>query len=312
MERASGYNRTVAEPRKTGHLLTERVNPRTEKLDELQTLGIVESIIAEDGTIVSAIEKEKENIARAVELITERLGRGGRLVFIGAGTSGRLGVIEAAECPPTFGTDPDMILGIIAGGRKAVWRSAEGAEDSSKEAQKELAWVGLKKKDVLVGIAASGTTPFVESALNHAKKKGSGSILVTCNPVETNVPDVVISLLVGPEVITGSTRMKAGTATKMVLNMLTTASMVKLGKTYGNLMVDVRPGSAKLRDRAKRLVMQIAGVGEERAMELLGKSKWDVKSAIVMEVKNTDYKNARKLLKEHGGFLRSVIGQARK
>jgi len=302
----------VAESRKTGHLLTERVNPRTEKLDELPTLGIVESIIAEDGSIVSAIEKEKANIARAVDLITERLGRKGRLVFIGAGTSGRLGVIEAAECPPTFGTDPDMILGIIAGGRKAVWRSTEGAEDSSEEARKALKRIDLKKKDVVVGIAASGTTPFVESALDYALKKGSGRILVTCNPVETDVPDVVISLLVGPEVITGSTRMKAGTATKMALNMLTTASMVKLGKTYGNLMVDVRPGSAKLRDRARRLVMQIAGVGEERAAELLDYSKWDVKTAIVMEIKNTDYKNARKLLKEHGGFLRSVIGREAK
>jgi len=170
------------------------------------------------------------------------LGRGGRLVFIGAGTSGRLGVIEAAECPPTFGTDPDMILGIIAGGRKAVWKSAEGAEDSSEEARKKLERINLKKKDVLVGIAASGGTPFVEGALDYARKKGSGRILVTCNPVETTVPDVVISVLVGPEVITGSTRMKAGTATKMVLNMLTTASMVRLGKTYGNLMVDVRPG----------------------------------------------------------------------
>jgi N-acetylmuramic acid 6-phosphate etherase len=302
----------VAESRKTGHLLTERVNPRTENLDELPALGIVESIISEDGTIVSAIEKEKENIARAVELITERLGRGGRLVFIGAGTSGRLGVIETAECPPTFGTDPDMILGIIAGGRKAVWRSAEGAEDSSEEARRKLERINLKKKDVLVGIAASGATPFVEGALACALKKGSGRVLVTCNTVETTVPDVVISLLVGPEVITGSTRMKAGTATKMVLNMLTTASMVKLGKTYGNLMVDVKPGSAKLRDRAKRLVMQITGVGEERAIELLHGSKWDVKAAIVMEIKNTDHKKARKLLKEHGGFLRSVIGQARK
>lgn len=308
----AGYNRTVAESRKTGHLLTERVNPRTEKLDELPALGIVESIISEDGTIVSAIEKEKENIARAVELITERLGRGGRLVFIGAGTSGRLGVIEAAECPPTFGTDPDMILGIIAGGRKAVWKSAEGAEDSSEEARKKLERINLRKKDVLVGIAASGGTPFVEGGLDYARKKGSGRILVTCNPVETTVPDVVISVLVGPEVITGSTRMKAGTATKMVLNMLTTASMVRLGKTYGNLMVDVRPGSAKLRDRAKRLVMLITGVGEERAEELLHGSKWDVKAAIVMEIKNTDYRKASKLLKEHGGFLRSVIGQARK
>ncbi len=312
MSEAAGYNRTVAESRKTGHLLTERVNPRTEKLDELQALGIVESILSEDSTIVSAIEKEKGNIARAVDLITERLGRKGRLVFIGAGTSGRLGVIEAAECPPTFGTDPDMILGIIAGGRKAVWRSTEGAEDSSEEARKALKRIDLKKKDVVVGIAASGTTPFVESALDYALKKGSGRILVTCNPVETDVPDVVISLLVGPEVITGSTRMKAGTATKMALNMLTTASMVKLGKTYGNLMVDVRPGSAKLRDRARRLVMQIAGVGEERAAELLDHSKWDVKAAIVMEIKNTDYKNARKLLKEHGGFLRSVIGREAK
>ncbi|KAB2823153.1 MAG: N-acetylmuramic acid 6-phosphate etherase, partial [Candidatus Dadabacteria bacterium] len=259
----------MAKSRKTGHLLTEKINPRTSHLDQCSTEEIVRLILAEDGMIPGAVGKEKRRIAEAVELIVERMGRGGRLIFIGAGTSGRLGVMEAAECPPTFGTDPSLIRAIIAGGRKAVWKSVEGAEDSAKEARKELRKINLGENDVLVGIAASATTPFVESALTYAQKKGSGKILVTCNRVDTGIPDVVISILAGPEAIVGSTRMKAGTATKMVLNMLTTAAMVKLGKTYGNLMVDVLPRSAKLRDRAVRIVTEIAGVDEKEAGRLL-------------------------------------------
>lgn len=297
----------MTKPGGTGHLLTEQINPRTSGLDESSTLGIIELISGEDRAIPEAIEKEKENIARAADLVIGGLGRGGRLIFIGAGTSGRLGVIEAAECPPTFGTDPSMIRAIIAGGRKAVWRSVEGAEDSAEEAWKSLKKIGLKKRDVLVGIAASARTPFVKSALSYARKAGSGTVLVTCNPVKSPNADVTITLLVGPEALTGSTRMKAGTATKMVLNMLTTTAMVKLGKTYGNLMVDVKPGSAKLKDRATRLVMHLAGVDDKRAVELLEKAKWNVKAAVVMEKKGLAYKEARELLKRHKGFLRRAL-----
>lgn len=297
----------VTKSRKTGHLLTEKINPRTARLDECSPDEIVGLILAEDGTIAGAVKKEKAHIAAAVELIVERMGRGGRLIFIGAGTSGRLGVMEAAECPPTFGTDPSLIRAIIAGGRKAVWKSVEGAEDSAEEAKEELKKTGLNEADVLVGIAASATTPFVESALSYAQKKGSGRVLVTCNTSDTRVPDIVISLLVGPEAIVGSTRMKAGTATKMVLNMLTTGAMVRLGKTYGNLMVDVLPRSAKLRDRAKRIVMEIAGVDEKKAAGLLKKSGWDVKTSVVMAKMGLSYKKAKALLLKNKGFLRKAL-----
>ncbi|HET7290668.1 MAG TPA: N-acetylmuramic acid 6-phosphate etherase [Thermodesulfobacteriota bacterium] len=297
----------MTKSRKTGHLLTEKINPRTAHLDQCSTDEIVRLILAEDGMIPGAVQKEKRRIAEAVELIVERMVRGGRLIFIGAGTSGRLGVMEAAECPPTFGTDPSLIRAIIAGGRKAFWRSVEGAEDSAKEARKELRKINLGENDVLVGIAASATTPFVESALSYAQKKGSGKILVTCNRADTGIPDVVVSILAGPEAIVGSTRMKAGTATKMVLNMLTTATMVKLGKTYGNLMVDVLPRSAKLRDRAVRIVTEIAVVDEREAGRLLRKSGWDVKASVVMAKKGIGYKKAKDLLFKNNGFLRKAL-----
>jgi len=297
----------VTESRKTGHLLTEKINPRTAHLDECSPLEVVELILQEDSAIIEAIEKEKHNIAEAAELVVDKLNNGGRLFFIGAGTSGRLGVIEAAECPPTFGTDPGLIQGFIAGGREAVRQSIEGAEDSRTEAEQYLAGAELTKDDVVVGIAASATTPFVESGLLFAKKTGSGSVLVTCNPVDSPIADVTIELLVGPEVVVGSTRMKAGTVTKMVLNMITTASMVRLGKTYGNLMVDVQPKSAKLRDRAKRIVMHITGVNEEEAVQLLEKSGWGVKVAIVMEIKGLSLEDSKELLERHSGFLREAL-----
>lgn len=298
----------VTKSRSTGHLLTEKINPRTACLDECSAGEIVGLILAEDSSIAGAVKKEKARIAAAVELIVERMSRGGRLIFIGAGTSGRLGVMEAAECPPTFGTDPSLIRAIIAGGRKAVWKSVEGAEDSAREPRAELKKIGLDENDVLVGIAASATTPYVESALSYAQKKGSGRILVTCNTADTPVPDIIISLLVGPEAIVGSTRMKAGTATKMVLNMLTTGAMVKLGKTYGNLMVDVLPRSSKLRDRAKRIVTEIAGVDELEAGRLLKRSGWDVKTSVVMAKKGLSYKKAKDLLLKNNGFLRRALG----
>lgn len=297
----------MTESRKTGHLLTEKINPRTVHLDKCSPLEVVELILEEDRAIVQAIEKEKHNIAKAVELVVGRLKIGGRLFFIGAGTSGRLGVIEAAECPPTFGTDPELIQGFIAGGREAIWQSIEGAEDSTTEAQEFLQDANLCKEDVVVGIAASASTPFVEGGLQYADQTGSGTVLVTCNTVESKIANVTIELLVGPEVVVGSTRMKAGTVTKMVLNMMTTASMVQLGKTYGNLMVDVQPKSAKLRDRAKRIVMHIAEVSEEKANELLQESDWDVKASIVMEKNKLSLEDAKELLEKHNGFLREAL-----
>ena len=291
----------VTESRKTGHLLTEKINPRTVDLDKCSPLEVVELILQEDKGIVEVIEKEKHNISKAVELVVAKLKAGGRLLFLGAGTSGRLGVIEAAECPPTFGSDPELIQAFIAGGREAVWESVEGAEDSRTESEEIFSNANLTKNDVVVGIAASASTPFVESGLQFANKAGSGSILITCNTVESKIADVTIELLVGPEVVVGSTRMKAGTVTKMVLNMITTASMVQLGKTYGNLMVDVQAKSAKLRDRAKRIVIHITDVDEEAASELLEMSGWDVKAAIVMQKKGTNLKDSKELLEKQSG-----------
>ncbi len=287
--------------------LTESVNPRTIHIDQRSPLEIIGLMLDEDRYITEAIEKEKKRISHAVELIVQRFSKGGRLIFIGAGTSGRLGVIEAAECPPTFGTDPSLVLGLIAGGSEALHQSVEGAEDSRDEAKERLIEIALNEKDILVGIAASSTTPFVQSALYYAGEIGSARIFITCNPVKVNIADVTISLLVGPEVIVGSTRMKAGTATKTVLNMLTTASMVKLGKTYGNLMVDVQPKSAKLRDRAKRIVTFISKVDMEKAEELLLQSDWNVKAAVLMAIKGMSCKEAKWLLVKHDGVLRKAL-----
>ncbi|MCZ6865415.1 MAG: N-acetylmuramic acid 6-phosphate etherase [Candidatus Dadabacteria bacterium] len=297
----------MTESRKTGHLLTEKINPRTLHLDKCSPLEVVELILQEDRAIVEAVHKQKDSIAKAIELVVGRLKLGGRLFFIGAGTSGRLGVIEAAECPPTFGTDPSLIQAFIAGGRDAIWQSIEGAEDSRTEAQGFLTEAGLSKDDTVIGIAASASTPFVEGGLQYAKNLGSGSVLVTCNPVNSSIAEVTIELLVGPEVVVGSTRMKAGTVTKMVLNMITTASMVQLGKTYGNLMVDVQPKSAKLRDRAKRIVVHIAEVSKEKAEELLEQSGWNVKASIVMEKKGLGLKDSKELLEKSNGFLREAL-----
>ena len=294
--------------RRTDDLITEGINPRTKDIDKNSTIKIIEVISKEDKKIAEAVSKERKNLARAVDLIVNHLGKGGRLIFVGAGTSGRLGVMEAAECPPTFGTDPGLIQGVIAGGKKALWRSIEGAEDSKSEAQSNLARLKLDGKDVIVGIAASVNTPFVEGALVYATKKGCGRILITCNPVsDSNLADICICPIVGPEVIVGSTRMKAGTATKMVLNMLTTASMIKLGKTYKNLMVDVQPRSDKLRERAARIVMHVLAIDRNKAYSLLKRSKWNVRLAIVMGSKTIGYTQAKEILSKHKGFLREAL-----
>jgi len=298
----------VKKHRKTEHLVTEKINPRTIDIDRYSSLKIIELISGEDKKVAEAVSRERKNIARAVDLIVDGISKGGRLIFAGAGTSGRLGVLEAAECPPTFGTDPEMILGIIAGGRGALWASVEGAEDKRRGSWAELDKLNLNKVDTVVGISASATTPFVEGALIHARLKGCGRILISCHPVEdTSVADVFICPVVGPEVIMGSTRMKAGTATKMVLNMLTTTSMIRLGKTYGNLMVDVQPTSEKLKNRARRIVMQILGINRQKADNLLSKSKWNVKVAVIMGSKGLSFNEAKKRLVNCNGFLREAL-----
>lgn len=293
--------------RKTGHLLTEKINPRTANIDELNTTEIVELINNEDLILSKAVSDQTENIVRAVELVFNTLNNDGRIFFVGAGTSGRLGVLEAAECPPTFGTDPEMIQAIIAGGKDAVWNSIEGAEDSVIDSITELDKRSFNEKDTVVGIAASSTTPFVFSALEYANKIGASSVFITCNRVKNSLPDVLIELFVGPEVIVGSTRLKSATATKMVLNILTTASMVKLGKTYGNLMVDVQPKSSKLKDRALRIVGTVCEIQMDEAFKLLTEANWNVKIAIVMNKKNLNYSEAANLLEKSDGFLKKAL-----
>ena len=293
--------------RETGDLLTEKINPNTIDIDSKTTDQIVDTIISEDKLISSAITAQNANISLAVDLICDSLKGGGRLFFTGAGTSGRLGVIEAAECPPTFGTDPEMIQAIIAGGSEAITRSIEGAEDSTEDSVIELKKRGLTASDIVVGIAASSSTPFVQSSMEYSKKTGAKTVLITCNPAINTLPDITISLLTGPEVIVGSTRLKAGTATKMVLNILTTASMIRLGKTYGNLMVDVQPKSSKLRDRAIRIVIELCGIDSDKARETLEISNWNVKASVVMIKKNMDLDDALKLLEESDGFLKKAL-----
>ncbi len=297
----------MSKRREISHPITEGINPRTRHLDRCSTLEIIQSISEEDEKVARAVARQKRDIAKVVDLIVGRLLGGGRLFLVGAGTSGRLGVMEAAECPPTFGTKPGLIQGIIAGGNKALRGSIEGAEDSPREAEEALSKQGLGKKDVVIGIAASGATPFVLRALTYAKKRGSLRVLITCNPINSRLADITIPLIVGPEVVSGSTRMKAGTATKMVLNMLTTASMIRLGKTYGNLMVEVQPKSKKLKNRAIRIVMQVLGVDDKKANELLKKSRWDVKASLLMGVKNITYQEAKQRLTKCGGFLREAL-----
>ncbi|MFN8652738.1 MAG: N-acetylmuramic acid 6-phosphate etherase [Gemmatimonadales bacterium] len=247
--------------------LTERRNPRTVDIDRASALEIVDLIGAEDAGIPAAVARARAEIARGVELIEAAFRQGGRLFYVGAGTSGRLGVLDASECPPTFGSDPTMVQGIIAGGYKAMFRSVEGAEDDVNAGIAEMDGSQVTNLDVVVGIAASGSTPFVRAALGRAQTLGARTMLVSCAEPPAllrETCDVCITVLVGPEVVTGSTRMKAGTATKLVLNTLTTGAMIRLGKTYGNLMVDLRAWNAKLTDRSERILMETAGVTRPR------------------------------------------------
>lgn len=292
-----------------GDLPTEESNPKSKKIDLMSTRDILKLINDEDKKVAVVVEQELESIARAVDLIVDRLSRGGRLIYVGAGTSGRLGMLDASECPPTYGTDPSMVQAIIAGGPDAAWTAVEGAEDDASFGAADVALSNVGPQDVVVGISASGRTPYVIGALQEARRRGATTVAVVCaraSPI-AELADVAIQPVTGPEVITGSTRMKAGTAQKMVLNMLTTASMVRLGKVYGNLMVDVRPGNEKLVDRATRIIMAATGVDRAEASRLLVASRRNAKIAIVMHEAGVDKENASRLLAASGGHVRKAI-----
>ncbi len=291
-------------------MITEQSNPNSEQIDTLPTLEIVQIINREDQTVAKAVEAVLPQIAQAVEAITSRIEQGGRLIYIGAGTSGRLAVLDAAECVPTYSVPPDLVQAVMAGGERALIHSVEGAEDDRALARHDLAAIPLTSKDTLVGIAASGTTPYVLEAIAYARELGAVTVGISCNSPAPllDAADIAIGVVPGPEVIAGSTRMKAGTAQKLVLNMLSTATMIKLGKVYGNLMVDVSVSNDKLLRRAKGLITKITGVEADRATELLTQANNEVKTAIVMGRKQVDAPHARELLAQANGHLRRVIG----
>ena len=288
------------------HLVTEQPNVTSAAIDTLSTIEIVQLMNAEDHKVAVAVENESATIAKAVDAIASRITKGGRLVYLGAGTSGRLGVLDASECPPTFNTSPEMVIGIIAGGVKALTSAIEGAEDDSESAIVDLQARNFSKLDVLVGIATSGRTPYVIGGLRYAQSIGAYAIGLTCNPDSelNDCSDIVIAPVVGPEVISGSTRLKAGTATKMVLNILTTATMVLLGKTYGNWMVDLRATNVKLKARSVRIVAAITGLTEQQAAEQLARCNGEVKTAIVASKRSLEAAEARALLVRSAGKLR--------
>ena len=267
------------------HLATEAVNPRSRNIDMLTPDEIVEMMVLDNRSVLAAVQREKTRIARGAELVADAVLTGGRLIFVGAGTSGRLGVLEAAELPPTFGIDPGTAHAIMAGGAEAVHRAKEGVEDDYAEGERVMRGLRPARKDVVTGISASGITPFVRGAVAIARAANARIIGITCDARSEliNLADVAIVLAVGPEVIAGSTRLKAGTATKIVLNMLTTAAMVRAGKTYGNLMVDVKSNSDKLRDRARRIIASVTGLEHDAADALLQRAQWNVKAAILMQ-----------------------------
>jgi N-acetylmuramic acid 6-phosphate etherase len=290
-------------------MLTESQNTRTANIDQLSTLDMLTRINDEDAKVAAVVRDALPPIAQAVDGIAERMGRGGRLIYTGAGTSGRLGVLDAVECVPTYSTEPWQVVGLIAGGYGAIMQSVEGAEDDAEQGRTDLLALNLSADDAVVGIAASGRTPYVLGGLAYAREIGALTVGISCNvpaPV-LDAAQIAIGLPVGAEVITGSTRMKAGTAQKLVLNMLSTATMVTLGKVYGNLMVDVRPTNVKLVDRARRIIMQIGQVEYDEAGRLLDASVGEVKTAIVMARRGVSADEARALLAAAGGRLRPVI-----
>ncbi|PQO25799.1 N-acetylmuramic acid 6-phosphate etherase [Blastopirellula marina] len=291
------------------HLTTEASNPASEDLDELSTLDLVNLINNQDAGVAIAVGQQSVQIAAAIDAISARLRRSGRLIYIGAGTSGRLGVLDAAECPPTFSSDPGQVIGLIAGGPSALQNAVEGAEDNPDFGAKDLQDIGLSSKDVVVGIATSGRTPYVIGGLDYARKIEAYAIGLTCNEVSElhSHCDMVIAPVVGPEIISGSTRMKAGTATKMVLNMLSTGAMIRQGKTFGNLMVDLKATNTKLNERARRIVKAATKLSDEDVSSLLHECNGEVKTAIVVHHTGESPDRARVLLSEANGHLRQAI-----
>ena len=292
--------------------LTEQRNPRSRQIDRMTSLEIVELMNAEDRTVPEAVGREAGAIARAVDLAEDTFRRGGRLIYVGAGTSGRLGVLDASEMPPTFRTDPSMVQGIIAGGYAALVRAQEGAEDIPEDGAAAVDEREVGPLDFVLGIATSGTTPYVHGALARARERGARTGLLLCTPPSPEflaTHDVVIAPLVGPEIITGSTRMKAGTATKLVLNTITTGAMIRLGKVYGNLMVDLQVTAQKLQDRAERILMELLGIERVEATELMARAGGHVKTALVMGRLGVEADRARALLDEAGGVVERVVGE---
>jgi len=291
--------------------LTERRNPRTERIDTASSLEIVDLMNAEDRTVPDVVAGARDVLARVIDLVVAAFAAGGRLVYVGAGTSGRLGVLDATECPPTFGTDPDLVVGVIAGGRAALDQSQEGSEDRADEGGAAMDALGISQSDVVMGVAASGTTPFVRGALERAKELGARTVFLTCSDPPQDLAsavDALVHLAVGPEVLTGSTRLKAGTATKLALNTITTGAMIRSGKAFGNLMVDLMALSQKLHDRGERIVMEACGVGRDEARAAIDAAGGSVKLAIVMVRRGVDAEEARVLLDQAGGSVRGAAG----
>ncbi len=292
--------------------LTEQRNPRSMRVDQMSSLQIVDLINAEDRLVAVAVSEERERIARAIDLVVDCLRQGGRLIYVGAGTSGRLGVLDASEMPPTYRTEPDQVQGVIAGGVEALLRAQEGAEDHPEDGAAAMDDRQVTARDFVLGIAASGTTPFVHGALERARARGARTGFLLCTPPPDallQAHDVVIAPLVGPEVVTGSTRMKAGTATKLVLNTISTAAMIRLGKVYGNLMVDLQVTCQKLQDRGERMLMDTLGIDAEEAVRLLEASGGHVKTAIVMQRLGLDAEAARQRLAQAGGSIPALFGR---
>lgn len=291
--------------------ITEHRNPRSAQIDLATPDEIVALMNAEDRTVADAVASQQEEIAHAITVVEGVFRGGGRLFYVGAGTSGRLGILDASECPPTFGTDPELVQGIIAGGPPAVFRSQEGAEDLPENGAAAIDEKGLTDKDCLVGIAASGTTPFVRGALFRAEELGARKMVIACTPLPADIirlVDVAIVAITGPEIVTGSTRLKAGTATKMILNMITTGAMIRLGKTWGNLMVDLQATNEKLKDRSERILMESCAISRDDARTLLEAAGGSVKVAIVMHRKSVERDDAVKRISEAGGLIRRVVG----
>lgn len=292
-----------------GQLATEQINPATVEIDRMSPLDIVRVMNTEDARVAQAVEQELPDIARAIEAIAARMRRGGRLLYMGAGTSGRLGVLDASECPPTFNVSPDLVIGKLAGGQEAVAHASEEIEDSVEGGRADAAELAISELDSVVGIAASGRTPYVLGAIAYANEQRALTIGIACNkatPLEKQV-NIMIAPVTGPEVITGSTRLKAGTAQKMVINMLSTGTMILLGKTFGNLMVDVQVTNYKLRQRAIKIVQNATGLNREEAEQLLQQAGDETKTAILMGLTQTTPEDARKQLAEHNGVLRATL-----